>query len=170
MEPAKPHEELLAELAEAIQQVRDFLDEAGAPLDAVISSTGLWAKRGYRGLQGGGQRERPNPQAVRDHVPGGLPRFRASITVPAVKEHRAARDAISIVYESLRSDREQADISGIMRELQAIVDEAIKVLPGGEVDEAELYNISAIDFDKLQSEFAKSQEEEDHGPEPEGRD
>ena len=157
VEPAKPHEELLAELAEAIQQVRDFLDEAGAPLDAVISSTGFERNAAIvacKEAANDNDRARKRFEIMCREV---FRRFRASITVPAVKEHRAARDAISIVYESLRSDREQADISGIMRELQAIVDEAIKVLPGGEVDEAELYDISAIDFDKLQSEFAKSQ-------------
>lgn len=40
-DPAKPEEELLAELAEAIGLVRKFLDERSAPLDDVIQKTGF---------------------------------------------------------------------------------------------------------------------------------
>ncbi|MEJ1731054.1 hypothetical protein SMA90_32500, partial [Escherichia coli] len=40
-DPAKPDEELLAELAEAIALVRAFLDDRGAPLDNVVQKTGF---------------------------------------------------------------------------------------------------------------------------------
>ena len=41
LEPAKPNEELLNDLAEAIGLVRGFLDERNAPLEDVIQKTGF---------------------------------------------------------------------------------------------------------------------------------
>ena len=51
-------------------------------------------------------------------------KFKACITVRAVNDYRADRDAIDIVYKSLQRDREEADISDIIRQLHALVDEA----------------------------------------------
>ena len=157
LEPAKPHEELLAELADAILEVREFLDEAGARLDDVTTETGFQRIKAIvacKEAANENDRTRKRFEVMCREV---LRRFRACITVPGVNEHRAERDAINIVYASLRGDREQANISDIMKELQGIVDEAIDVLPAGQNDESELYDISAIDFDKLRSEFAKSE-------------
>ena len=47
----------------------------------------------------------------------------------ASTHYRADRDAINIVYKSLQQDREQADITDIMRQLHQVVDEAIGVQP-----------------------------------------
>ena len=71
-DPAKPHEELLSHLAEAIALVRAFLDDRNASLDDVIQKTGFARKRGHRGVQGGGQRQRRDSQAFRDDVPRGV--------------------------------------------------------------------------------------------------
>jgi len=157
LEPAKPHEELLAELADAILEVREFLDEAGARLDDVITETGFQRIKAIvacKEAANENDRTRKRFEVMCREV---LRRFRACITIAGVNEHRAERDAINIVYASLQGDREQADISDIMKELQGIVDEAIDVLPADQNDESELYDISAIDFDKLRSEFAKSE-------------
>ena len=156
VDPARPHEELLAELAEAIQQVRDFLNDAGAPLDAVIAETGFQRIKAIgrcKEAANESDRTRKRFEIMCREV---FRRFKACITVPGVNEHRADRDAINIVYASLRRDREQADISSVMRELQGIVDEAIETLAPGENEETEPYDISAIDFDRLQIEFAES--------------
>ena len=54
-------------------------------------------------------------------------KFRACINVQGVNDHRADRNAIDIVYKSLQRDREQADISDVIRRLHEVVDEAIEV-------------------------------------------
>ena len=157
LEPARPHEELLTELAEAIQQVRGFLDEAGAPLDDVITGTGFQRIKAIVACKEAANENDRTRKRFEIMCREVLRRFRACITVSGVNAHRAERDAINIVYASLRGDRERADISDIIKELQGIVDEAIDVLPAEEDDESELYDISAIDFDKLRSEFARSE-------------
>ena len=155
--PAKPHEELLAELAEAIREVRDFLDEAGAPLDDVIAATGFHRVRAIVACKEAANENDRTRKRFEIMCREVFRRFRACITVAGVNDHRAERDAINIVYASLRRDRERADIGEIMRKLQGIVDEAIEVVPGGEDEESRLYDISAIDFDRLAAEFARSE-------------
>jgi type I restriction enzyme R subunit len=41
---------------------------------------------------------------------------------------RADRDAINIVYKSLQQDREQADISDVIRQLHEVIDGAIETV------------------------------------------
>ena len=54
IDPARPDEELLADLAEAIGLVRSFLEERGASLDDVMQKTGFERNACHCGVQGGG--------------------------------------------------------------------------------------------------------------------
>ena len=83
-------------------------------------------------------------------------KFRACINVQGVNAHRADRNAIDIVYKSLQRDRQQADISDIIRKLHEVVDEAIEVRSNRQAEEQAPYDISRIDFDRLKREFDRS--------------
>ncbi len=83
-------------------------------------------------------------------------KFKACINVQGVNAHRSDRDAINIVYKSLQQDREQADITDIIRQLHRVVDEAIEVQPDWQGEEPAPYDISKIDFDRLRREFERS--------------
>jgi len=71
-----------------------------------------------------------------------------------VNDFRADVGAINIVYKGLQEDRDAADISSIMRELHAVIEPAIAVRDG-DAGRGQLYDISAIDFDRLRREFQK---------------
>ena len=83
-------------------------------------------------------------------------KFKACINVPGVNAHRAERDAINIVYKRLQQNREQADITNIIRQLHEVVDEVIEVQPDWQGEELAPYDISKIDFDRLRQEFERS--------------
>ena len=83
-------------------------------------------------------------------------KFRACINMQGVNDHRAERNAIDIVYKSLQRDREQADISDIIRKLHEVVDEAIDVRPNAQAEKQAPYDIGRIDFDRLKCEFERS--------------
>ena len=84
-------------------------------------------------------------------------KFKACLNVTGINDHRRAYDAINIVYKSLQEDREQADISQIIKELHGIVGENIALTYADHVAETPApYDISAIDFERLRQEFAKS--------------
>ena len=74
---------------------------------------------------------------------------------PGINQYRQEHDAIKIVYKSLKNDEEIKDISQILRELHAVVDEAIEVTNTNTGD-GELYDISQIDFERLKAEFHKT--------------
>jgi type I restriction enzyme R subunit len=83
-------------------------------------------------------------------------KFKACINVDGINAYRSDRDAINIVYKSLQQDREQADITDIIRQLHQVVDEAIEVRPNWQGEDAAIYDISKIDFDRLRAEFERS--------------
>ena len=83
-------------------------------------------------------------------------RFRACINVRGVNAHRPDRDAVDVIYRSLQQDRGQADISGILRALHEVVDQAIDVQPRVGEGPMDPLDISGIDFDRLKREFEGS--------------
>ena len=154
--PARPDEELLADLAEAIALVRTFLDEGGAPLDAVIRKTGFERNAAIVACKEAANENDETRKRFEVMCREVFKKFRACINVQGVNDHRADRDAINIVYKSLQRDREQADISDIIRKLHEVVDEAIEVRPDRQAEVQAPYDISRIDFDRLKREFERS--------------
>jgi type I restriction enzyme R subunit len=156
IEPAKPDEELLVDLAEAITFVRAFLDERDATLDDVIQKTGFDRNAAIMACKEAANENDETRKRFEVMCREVFTKFKACINVQGVNSHRADRDAINIVYKSLQQDREQADITDIIRQLHHVVDEAIETQPDRVGKESEPYDISRIDFDKLKQEFERS--------------
>ncbi len=156
IDPARPEEELLEALAEAIALVRAFLAERGAPLDDVIQKT-LFARnaaiRDCKEAVNENDETRKRFEVMCREV---FKKFKACINARGVNTHRADRDAINIVYRRLQKDRDQADISDIIRQLHLVVDEAIYTTAGEVREERSPYDISRIDFDRLKREFERT--------------
>ena len=158
-DPAKPDEELLADLAEAIAFVRAFLDERGASLDHVIRKTGFERNAAIAACKEAANENDETRKRFEVTCREVFKKFRACINVKNVNAHQADRDAIDVVYKSLQQDREQADIRDIIRKLHEVVDEAIEVQPelAGDDPRPVPYDISHIDFDQLKREFQRYQ-------------
>ena len=155
-DPAKPDEELLADLAEASAMVRSFLDDGGAPLDDVIQKLGFARNAAIvacKEVANENDETRKRFEVLCREV---FKKFKACINVRGVNAHRTDRDAIDVIYRSLQQDREQADISDIIRMLHEVVDKAIDVKAGRVAESRPTYDISAIDFDRLKREFERS--------------
>lgn len=152
-DPVKPDEELLAELSEAIEFVRSFLKRQGFELEKIANSEGFSRNAAIAEAKEAvnvNDRTRKEFEVMAREV---FIKFKACINVrPQINDYRSDRDAINVIYKSLEQDRQQADISEIMRQLHAIVDQSIEVKE--EVpDKSKLYNISKIDFERLRKEF-----------------
>ena len=155
-DPAGLEEELLADLAEAIAMVRSFLDDGRAPLDDVIRKEGFARNASIvacKEVANENDETRKRFEVLCREV---FKKFKACINVPGVNAHRADRDAIDVVYRSLQQDREQADVSDIIRVLHEVVDDAIDVRAVRVAEARPTYDISAIDFDRLKREFERS--------------
>ena len=140
-------------VAEAIGLVRAFLDKGGAPLDGVIDAEGFERNAAIvacKEAANENDRTRKRFEVMCREV---FRRFRACINVQGVNSHRQDRDAVDVIYRSLQQDREQADISGILRGLQEVVDQAIDVQAGVGEGPMDPLDISGIDFERLKREF-----------------
>ena len=156
IDPARPGEELLADLAEAIAMVRSFLHDGGAPLDNVIRKEGFARNAAIvacKEVANENDETRKRFEVLCREV---FKKFKACINARGVNAHRVDRDAIDVIYRRLQQDREQADISDIIRMLYEVVDAAIDVKAGRVAEERPTYDISAIDFDRLKREFERS--------------
>ena len=156
MAPAKPKEELLADLAETIAFVRVFLAERNASLDDIITKTGFERNAAILAAKEAANENDETRKRFEVMCRAVFAKFTACITVEGVNTHRKDYEAVKIVYKSLQQDREQADITDIIRQLHQIVDAAITVQPDQAAEEQAPYDISRIDFERLRKEFERS--------------
>jgi type I restriction enzyme, R subunit len=152
-EPAKPNEELLADLAEAIRLVQAFLADRNASLDNIIQQTGFARNAAILAAKEAANENDETRKRFEVMCRAVFSKFKACITVDGVNAYRGDYEAINIVYKSLQQDRDQADISDIIRQLHQVVDEAIETRPDRVGEASEAYDISKIDFDRLRQEF-----------------
>jgi type I restriction enzyme R subunit len=155
-EPAKPEEELLADLAEAIALVRAFLADHSASLDDIIQQTSFARNGAIRAAKEAANQNDETRKRFEVMCRAVFAKFKACLTVSGVNSYRNDYAAINVVYKSLQDDKDKADITDIIRQLHQVVDAAIETQPDrvGEVSEA--YDISKIDFERLRKEFERS--------------
>ncbi|HOY68042.1 MAG TPA: type I restriction endonuclease subunit R [Candidatus Ozemobacteraceae bacterium] len=156
-EPAKPDEELLGDLAEAIALVRAFLADRNASLDAIVRQTGFARNAAILAAKEAANENDETRKRFEVMCRAVFSKFKACITIEGIHAHRPDYEAVNIVYKSLQQDRERADITDIIRQLHEVVDAAIetKTDPAAAEDSAP-YDISKIDFDRLRREFERS--------------
>lgn len=83
-------------------------------------------------------------------------RFKALVMEPAAYAYAERHDNIEAIYKKLEERRDTADISDLLKELHRIVNEAIRAAaPGDDQMDSKLFDMSQIDLEKLQAEFAK---------------
>jgi type I restriction enzyme R subunit len=155
-DPAHPKEELLETLAEAISLARDFLQQRGFALASVDETQGFAKNKAIRDAKEAVNENDHTRKQFEIMARAVLNTFKACITIPGVNAYRQARDAINIIYQSLQTDTQRADISAILRELHLMVDQAIDTSRVRET--SSIYDISQIDFELLRREFAASKQ------------
>jgi type I restriction enzyme R subunit len=158
-DPAKPNQALLDELVEAINLVIDFFKAQQFELDSIRQLDGFARNKAIsdaKEVVNENDQTRKRFEVMAREV---FKKFKACLNVPGVNAHREWRDVIAIVYKSLQADREQTDISAIIRELHGVVDAAImtqSTIAEPKANNDGIYDISKIDFERLRREFEKS--------------
>ena len=147
---------MLADLAEAIGFVRSFLKDHNASLDDIIEKTGFDRNAAIRAAKEAANENDETRKLFEVMCREVFNKFKACINNPGVNAYRQQYGAVNIVYRSLQEDREQADISDIIRQLHEVVDQAIDTKADKVGKEQAPYDISAIDFDRLRKEFERS--------------
>ncbi len=156
VDPTKPQEELVEELLEAIEMARAFLIAKNFRLEDITEKSGFERNAliaSAKEIINETDETRKRFEIIARQV---FRKFKACINVPTINDCRKPHDAINIIYKSLQEDKEKADISEIIKELHGVVSEHIQPQQGFGEEEQKLYDISAIDFERLQQEFARS--------------
>jgi type I restriction enzyme R subunit len=156
LDPTRPDEELLEELDNAVSMVNEFLKERNSSLKDVINQTGFRRNAAIAAAKEAANENDETRKRFELMCLAVFNKFRACVNIDGVNNYRQPHDAIAIIYRSLQKDRDETDISDVMRELQGLVDEAVKVKTGQVSPDNKPYDISRIDFDKLRKEFERS--------------
>lgn len=83
-------------------------------------------------------------------------RFKALIMEPAAFSFAVRHDNIEAIYKKLAERRDTADVTDLLKELHAIVNEAIRAAESGDDQmDSKLFDLSAINLEKLRDEFSK---------------
>ena len=156
-DPARPEEDLLDELEEAIAFVRTFLSDGGFRLNDIVEKNGFARNAAIvaaKEVVNENDTSRKRFEVLAREV---FKKFKACLTIDGINGYRHNYDATNIIYKSLQDDREKADISAIIRQLHEVVDESITPTEAATgADEHAPYDISKIDFDRLRKEFERS--------------
>lgn len=158
-EPARPKEILLQDLKDSIAYIEAYLCKQGFELTDIIEKQSFARNAAIieaKEAVNQNDETRKRFEIIAREV---FKKFKACINIQGINACRDKRDAIDIIYKSLQSDKNQADISHIIRQLHNLVDNAIDTKNAvresrPEVDK--LYDISKIDFERLRQEFAAS--------------
>lgn len=156
IDPVRPEEELLADLAETIDAVKAFLLAQDFRLEDVLEKTGFERNRAIIDAKEAVNQNDETRKRFEIICREVFKKFKACLTIKAINQYRHAYDAINIIYKSLQEDVEKADISDIIRELHRIIEESIEPSTLGIKQERKVYDISRIDFERLKKEFERS--------------
>jgi len=155
-DPLHPEEELLEELAEAIEFVRSQLKDNGFELATLKAATGFARNKALLDAKEAVNIDDEIRKKFEISARAVFRKYKASLTFKGVQVFRADAEAISFLYKTLQEDRDSADTSEIIQKLNAIVSDAIDVKADAESDN-KVFDISKINFDLLQKEFSKSE-------------
>jgi type I restriction enzyme R subunit len=153
LDPTRTKEELLEDLKQTIDLVSDFLSERKASLDAIINASGFERNKAIVAAKEAVNENDETRKKFEVMCREVFIKFKACLTIPGVNAYRNQYNAINIIYKNLQKDRDQADISDIIKQLHAVIDEAIAVTPSKSKEPNKPYDISKIDFNRLRAEF-----------------
>jgi type I restriction enzyme R subunit len=146
-DPVRPPEELLADLAEAIEAVEDFLRERGFRLLDIVEKTGFERNKAIIDAKEAVNENDESRKRFQIMARAVFSKFKACVNFKPVNGYRQQYAAIKVIYNNLEQDVLKADISDIMRELQALVSDSIEIRPETAAAPDKLYDISQIDFE-----------------------
>ena len=153
VEPAKIKEELIKDLKQAIELVRNYLDERKASLDNIINLSGFERNKSIMLAKEAANENDESRKEFEVMCREVFIKFKACLTISQVNNFRNQYSAINVIYKSLQKDLELTDISDIIKQLHKVIDEAVDVSSKDERMKNKLYDISKINFNRLRSEF-----------------
>ncbi|WP_122874531.1 type I restriction endonuclease subunit R [Campylobacter showae] len=156
-DPTIDKEELVARIIEVVEKTREFLEQKEFELEKLIGAVDF-AKLAYLQEAANAVCGSIGDKKIFTTYASELNRLikytdRNDITAQMRKQY----EAIAAIYTELQKKRKHTNTTDLMIEIHKIINEHIKIAdePTLDSEAARRFDISAIDFDLLRSEFAK---------------
>lgn len=163
--PVKPKEELIRQLEEALDATEIFLqDEVNFDLHELINAVGLHKlaaiEKGLNAVYTNDETKLKFQVLAREV----FKKYKALQPDKVLNQYAARKNAIDVIYTAIEGNVESADVSEIMRKIQAVVDESIEnrvaepaiPSPVGREAGGEGIDLSGLNFELLEKYFLKS--------------
>ena len=151
-----PIEERVQALIEAIEATESHLRSLGFDPVTLIGSKGFARIEGLKDAVEAVYSSDESKRRFEVLARQVFARFKALLTEPSVYPFAERHDNIEAIYKKLSEKRDTADVTGLLKELHRVVNEAIRTRkPGSDQAEGLTLDLSQIDMEKLQEEFAK---------------
>lgn len=144
------------DLEEAISSTEDYLKTLGFDAASLIGAKGF-AKTGLLADAVNAVHSSRESQQ-RFGIMGRIVflRFKALIMEEAIHAYAERHDNLEAIYKKLVEHRDLSDVTAVLKQIHAIVNEAIRThAPGEDAAEARTYDLSKIDMERLRDEFAQ---------------
>jgi type I restriction enzyme R subunit len=155
-EVVAPIEERVQALHEAIQETEGHLRGLGFEPTRLIGAKGFTRIQGLADAVEAVYTSDETKRRFEIMARQVFIRFKALIMEPTSFRYAERHDNIEAIYKKLEERRDTADVTELVKELHRIVNEAIRTDPGFAIaEDAPVYDLSKIDFERLRDEFAK---------------
>ena len=156
-DPTIDKEELVARIIEVVEKTKEFLEQKEFELEKLIGAVDF-TKLAYLQEAANAMCRSIEDKKIFTTYASELSRLvkytdRNDITAQMRKQY----EAIAAIHSELQKKRKHTNTTDLMIEIHKIINEHIKIAdePTLDSEAARRFNISAIDFDLLRSEFAK---------------
>lgn len=162
VDPLEDEKVALADYAASVKAARAHVAGLGFELDWLIEPQRLEKLEPLAFAVGCVKRNDETRVTFNVLVEAMQAKFRALFPHPDLSLHYDEHDALCAIYNKLNERKEVADISAMLRELHDVVDDAVRfeALKVAEPTRKP-YDISKIDFERLQQEFARARKQEE---------
>lgn len=151
-----PIGELVASLEQAITTTEKYLQALGFDPTRLAGARGFDRIEAFKDAVAAVLSSDDTKRRFQIMVSQVIARFSALITEPVVFQYAERRDNLETIAKKLNDQRDLTHVNALLQELYAIVNEAIRTEKAGQdrTDSIRI-DLSALDFAKLQEEFAK---------------
>lgn len=162
VDPLEDDKMAVADYAASVKAARDHVEGLGFDLELLMSSQRLEKLEPLAFAVGCVKRNDETRATFNVLVETMQAKFRALFPHPDLTDYYEQHDALCAVYNKLNEKKQVEDISAMLRELHDVVDDAVQFeAPKVAEPTRAPYDISKIDFERLQQEFARAERQQE---------
>jgi type I restriction enzyme R subunit len=156
--PVKPKEELIRQLDEALTAVEIFLqDEVNFNLQELINAQGLYKLAAMEKAVNAVYTNDETKVKFQILSRAVFKKYKALQPDKVLNEYAPRKNAIDVIYTAIEDNVQSADVSDLMKKIQAVVDDSIEnMVAESPLDESKIIDLSGLNFALLEQHFLKT--------------